>query len=102
MDPAPPATDLTPTSEASGQVAALEERSRPIRLRAWITGVVLGLSLAAEYPWLNAIMPRGGQSPEWIGGYLPVLPMLIFAMVALLWNPLARWVLVPHSHPPNS
>jgi|GEM_PF-6380749 len=95
--PAEATPDPAPAAAEPVESSALQERPRPIRACAWITAVVLGLGLAGGYPWLVAILPRGNQAPELMGGYLPVVPLLLFAVVALIWNPLLRWLRGPRA-----
>lgn len=88
-----PAPSSPPQPEAQAQLGQATN-GWSVRPVVWLLAVVAALLLAAVTPWFTVWLNSGmGKAPRlslFGNGYLPIVPLLLVVLLAMVWNPIMR------------
>ncbi len=88
-DTLPGETPPPPPPEAAGPDATASDDFGPaVRPLVWVLSPLFALALAVLVPWFTMAAPDGLMFSKWF--YVPVVPLSILSVLALVWNPLLR------------
>lgn len=86
--PVPPSpAEQRPTTDSDPGAPATTTRCR---WQVLVIAVVFALVIAAGAPWLADWLATNKGAPVLFGGYLPMLPIALVLLIALVWNPLMK------------
>ncbi len=78
-----------PGADASSLEGGADLGVLGIRRGFWVLAILAALTAAAVAPWLPVLAPGSGFA-YWF--YVPVVPLSLLGVIALVWNPLIRHV----------